>query len=144
MARNLLRCCLSESFAGFAQLGSGCFSLWLYLYRLTSQVVYSFAVVFFRVPGVPWPRAIPNSKVKGLWLADGRSWAGDGQELMSEGLTPRDRKQTRTARASRGTGGCGPAWTGLWAAVAPRGPPQGMLNPTSCRVVHLYKPSSTQ
>ncbi|CAK8991781.1 unnamed protein product [Durusdinium trenchii] len=33
--------------------------------------------------------------VKGLWLADGRSWAGDGQELMSEGLTPRDRKQTR-------------------------------------------------
>ncbi|CAK8991779.1 unnamed protein product [Durusdinium trenchii] len=36
-----------------------------------------------------------SNSVKGLWLADGRSWAGDGQELMSEGLTPRDRKQTR-------------------------------------------------
>ena len=39
-----------------------------------------------------------HESVKGLWLADGQRWNGDGEELLSQGLTRGDRKQSRRKR----------------------------------------------
>ena len=39
-----------------------------------------------------------QESVKGLWLADGQTWNYDGEELLSQGLTRGDRKQSRRKR----------------------------------------------
>lgn len=46
-----------------------------------------------------------HESVKGLWLADGQTWNGDGDEILSEGLTRGDRKQTRRKRQKTAGGG---------------------------------------
>ena len=39
-----------------------------------------------------------QESVKGLWLADGQTWNGDGEEILSQGLTRGDRKQGKRKR----------------------------------------------
>ena len=45
-----------------------------------------------------------HESVKGLWFADGQTWNGDGEEILSEGLTRGDRKQARRKRQKTAAG----------------------------------------